>query len=507
MVDVSAKAASERAAIAEGRVVMAPATLALIRSGEAKKGDVLGTARIAGIMAAKRTHELIPLCHPLALTSVSLDLTLDEALPGVVVRAEAKTQRADRRRDGGADRRRGRLPDDLRHGQGGRPRHAHRSGAADREARRQIRPLAGGAQGVSRPALTSVEEALALVLASVPARSERRRSPSPKPSDGRWRATSPRCAPSRPSPIRRWTATRCAPPTPRSAPARLRVVGESAAGHAFAGRRRRRARRRAFSPARRCPKARTRWRSRSRRGARARTSILERAGRAGRAMCARRGLDFAEGEALLAGRAAAYRARCRAGSRRQSSDASGAPPAARRHSLDRRRTRRAGRGARAGADRRLQRFRRRGHCRGGGRRADRPWRRRRRSERARRRARRGAARPRRCAGDARRRFGRRPRSGAPGAHRGRHGARLLAHRHAAGQAADPRPTGRNAACSACRAIRPPRPSARSCSCVRCVRALLGDPAAGADPSEPARLARRDARQRRAQGLSARDASP
>ena len=70
---------------------MAPATLALIRSGEAKKGDVLGAARIAGIMAAKRTHELIPLCHPLALTSISLDLTVDEALPGVVVRAEAKT--------------------------------------------------------------------------------------------------------------------------------------------------------------------------------------------------------------------------------------------------------------------------------------------------------------------------------------------------------------------------------------------------------------------------------
>ncbi len=91
MVDISDKAPSERAAIAEGRVVMAPATLALIRSGEAKKGDVLGTARIAGIMAAKRTHELIPLCHPLALTSVSLDLTLDETLPGVLVRAEAKT--------------------------------------------------------------------------------------------------------------------------------------------------------------------------------------------------------------------------------------------------------------------------------------------------------------------------------------------------------------------------------------------------------------------------------
>jgi cyclic pyranopterin phosphate synthase len=91
MVDVSEKATTERAAIAEGRVVMRPETLALIRSGDAKKGDVLATARIAGIMAAKRTHELIPLCHPIALTMIAVDLALDEALPGVVVRAEAKT--------------------------------------------------------------------------------------------------------------------------------------------------------------------------------------------------------------------------------------------------------------------------------------------------------------------------------------------------------------------------------------------------------------------------------
>ncbi len=91
MVDVSDKEATTRVAIAEGRVEMQPATLALIRSGDAKKGDVLGAARIAGIMAAKRTHELIPLCHPIALTKISLDLTPEEALPGVIVRAEAKT--------------------------------------------------------------------------------------------------------------------------------------------------------------------------------------------------------------------------------------------------------------------------------------------------------------------------------------------------------------------------------------------------------------------------------
>ena len=91
MVDVSQKPATERVAIAEGRVVMRPETLALIRSGDAKTGDVLGTARIAGIMAAKRTHELIPLCHPIALTKVTVDLDGDDSLPGVVVRAEVKT--------------------------------------------------------------------------------------------------------------------------------------------------------------------------------------------------------------------------------------------------------------------------------------------------------------------------------------------------------------------------------------------------------------------------------
>ena len=90
MVDVSAKPSTTRTARAEGCVVMQAATLALIRAGDAKKGDVLGTARLAGIMAAKRTAELIPLCHPLALTKVTVDLTLDDALPGVRVEASAK---------------------------------------------------------------------------------------------------------------------------------------------------------------------------------------------------------------------------------------------------------------------------------------------------------------------------------------------------------------------------------------------------------------------------------
>jgi cyclic pyranopterin phosphate synthase len=90
MVDVSEKEVTTRTALAEGLVVMRPETVALIRQGDAKKGDVLGTARLAGIMAAKRTHELIPLCHPLLLSKVRVDCELDEALPGVRVTAEVK---------------------------------------------------------------------------------------------------------------------------------------------------------------------------------------------------------------------------------------------------------------------------------------------------------------------------------------------------------------------------------------------------------------------------------
>ena len=90
MVDISDKPATERIAVAEGCVVMSAATLEIIRSGNAKKGDVLGTARIAGIMAAKKTSDLIPLCHPLALSKVTLDIELDETLPGCRVRASVK---------------------------------------------------------------------------------------------------------------------------------------------------------------------------------------------------------------------------------------------------------------------------------------------------------------------------------------------------------------------------------------------------------------------------------
>ena len=90
MVDVSEKPESERSATAAGSVRMQPETLATILGGQARKGDVIGVARIAGIMAAKRTHELIPLCHPLQLAKVDVDISGDQTLPGLRVTATAK---------------------------------------------------------------------------------------------------------------------------------------------------------------------------------------------------------------------------------------------------------------------------------------------------------------------------------------------------------------------------------------------------------------------------------
>jgi cyclic pyranopterin phosphate synthase len=89
MVDVTAKPDTERRAVASGRVRMKPETLALIREDRVAKGSVVETARLAGIMAAKRTAELIPLCHPLSLSNVTVDIELEEALPGVSVLASA----------------------------------------------------------------------------------------------------------------------------------------------------------------------------------------------------------------------------------------------------------------------------------------------------------------------------------------------------------------------------------------------------------------------------------
>ena len=92
MVDVTDKPATDRTARAEGAIVMEPNTLTLIREGDAKKGDVIGTARLAGIMAAKRTHELIPLCHPLLLSKVRVEIEPDDALPGLRIAAEVRVQ-------------------------------------------------------------------------------------------------------------------------------------------------------------------------------------------------------------------------------------------------------------------------------------------------------------------------------------------------------------------------------------------------------------------------------
>jgi cyclic pyranopterin monophosphate synthase len=91
MVDVGAKPDSERIAIARGQVIMLPETLALIQAGSMKKGDVLTVAQLAGVMAAKRTAELIPLCHPLPLTHIAVDLEPDASLPGITITATVRT--------------------------------------------------------------------------------------------------------------------------------------------------------------------------------------------------------------------------------------------------------------------------------------------------------------------------------------------------------------------------------------------------------------------------------
>ena len=91
MVDVSQKRNTDRIAVAKGWISMLPETLDLITQGLAKKGDVLGVARLAGIMAAKKTAEIIPLCHPLAITKIAVDLEVDPDLPGVRIEATVKT--------------------------------------------------------------------------------------------------------------------------------------------------------------------------------------------------------------------------------------------------------------------------------------------------------------------------------------------------------------------------------------------------------------------------------
>ena len=145
MVDVSDKTATGRVAIAEGRVRMAAPTLTTILSGDAKKGDVIGAARIAGIMAAKKTSDLIPLCDSVALTKVLVDISPDHALPGLAVRAEARCFGPTGVEMEALTAVSRRLPDNLRHGQGDRPWHEHRSwNRLIEKRRRQIGRMAGG---------------------------------------------------------------------------------------------------------------------------------------------------------------------------------------------------------------------------------------------------------------------------------------------------------------------------------------------------------------------------
>ena len=139
MVDVSGKERTERVAIATARLRMQPATVERIRSGKVEKGDVLAAARLAGVMAAKRTPDLIPLCHPIALAGVTVEVTLDDG--GASIRAEVKTldrtgvemEALTAALGGGADH--------LRHGEERRPGDGHRVGAAGAQVRRPHRDL------------------------------------------------------------------------------------------------------------------------------------------------------------------------------------------------------------------------------------------------------------------------------------------------------------------------------------------------------------------------------
>ena len=140
MVDVSAKDVTARTARATGRVLVSPRVVELLRGEGVPKGDALATARIAGIMGAKRTPDLIPLCHPLAVSGVTVDLAVaDDA---VEISATRQDHRPHRRRDGGADRGLGRRAHRRRHGQGGRQGRGHHRRAGRGEDRRRVRRLA-----------------------------------------------------------------------------------------------------------------------------------------------------------------------------------------------------------------------------------------------------------------------------------------------------------------------------------------------------------------------------
>ena len=148
MVDVSAKPVTARRAVAEATVSLSPETMSLVIDGGGAKGDVLGVAELAGVMGAKRTSELIPLCHPLALTDLQVSITPDRGGRRAAHPGRGRHDRADRRRDGGDDRRVRRGADRLRHGQGRRARRRDRLGPPRQQDRRQERRV--GAPGRRR---------------------------------------------------------------------------------------------------------------------------------------------------------------------------------------------------------------------------------------------------------------------------------------------------------------------------------------------------------------------
>ena len=152
----AARRSTAREAIATGRITMSADALAAIRDGAAKKGDVLAVARVAGIMAAKRTSDLIPLCHPLPLTRVAIDLALDDT--GVIVTATAATDGKTGVEMEALTAVIGRAADDLRHGQGDRQGDGDRRRPPARKDRRQVRAT-GPRPSLTRPAAPAAQRA------------------------------------------------------------------------------------------------------------------------------------------------------------------------------------------------------------------------------------------------------------------------------------------------------------------------------------------------------------
>ena len=474
MVDVGDKDVTERVAVARATVIMEAATLKLIATKKAKKGDVLAVAQLAGIMAAKKTPDLIPLCHPLALNSVDVKLTLDPKRKRCRHRGDLQVEGPHRRRDGSPDRRLRRRPHRLRHVQIRRPRHGHLRRETRPQVRRQVRHLeliffrtarvpraherAGRARSKreERPLMLTVRDAHARVIAAFEALPSE--TVSVANATGRVLAVAPAARLTQPpSDLSAMDGYAVRAEDVPAAPTTLKLVGQAPAGGSYDH---------ALMP-----------------GETVRIftggplpigadAIVIQEGHQGRGREDHHPGNAASGPAHPQGRPRlrqwrhaagrgphADHARRGAGGGHEPSLALGPSQAARRHPLDRRRARNAGRAGRPQSDRLLLRHRRGGPRARLGRRADavrhRPRRREADRELHRRRdAARSPDHPGRC-------LGRRPRS-RPGRAEGpglRHG--ILADRHAPGQAADvccqrPRPRARPA-------IRSRPWSARSCS--------------------------------------------